>query len=156
MPTKVTISNGSIARKTWSCKGKTLDEVFKNLNKHGWWGRYRSNLTMKSTPAKTGLQVKIAGKPIIIMPKWSDYSKAAPADKKSWDSMYKALLKHETNHHSITEKHLKELKTDVEKNGEMDKNEMLKAWNLAMKQLAKKQETYDSRTDHGSKEGVML
>ena len=156
MPPKVSIPSGSPARKSWSCKGANLDEVFKNLNKHGWWGRYRSNLAYNAKLGSNVVSVSVTAKPVVIMPKWAQYGKASADDKKAWDKMYKALLKHETNHHTITDTHLKELKKNLEKGGEIDGKELKKAWESSMKELEKKQKTYDSRTDHGSKEGVKL
>ena len=88
------------AKKDWTVSGGDIETLFNNLERHGWWGRYESHEDKK--PRKTGdkiTEVVITGSPRIILPKWKDYGKASRAEKKSWDDMYKALKKHEENHH---------------------------------------------------------
>ena len=69
---KVTVKIPKPSNSTWTVSGKTIPEVFKKLQKHKWWGRYRSNETYKDkkrNKEKLIEEIVISGKPMIIMPK---------------------------------------------------------------------------------------
>jgi predicted secreted Zn-dependent protease len=153
---KVTLGYGSPSNATWKVKGSDAETLFKNLNKHKWWGRYRSN--SKGTWTGKGAKissVKIAGKPVITMPVWTEYSKVK-AGQKSWDKMWAALKKHEDEHHVIFDTAAQDFKKMLEKGGDLDPKDMQKAWDKFVKDTQKKQDAFDSKTGHGSKTGVVL
>ncbi len=144
-------------RTTWSVKGKNLEEVFKNLNAHRWWGQYKSGESIKWT-LKDGKvdAVQVLVKPLISMPKWSGLSKATKEEKKSWDLMSKALLKHENEHHKVFLKVLEAWVKKLETLTALDKKALEKAWKAFGKEAQKQQDVFDKKTDHGAKKGVVL
>ena len=154
---KVTLKIPKPAAKTWTVKGKTVDELSKNMKKHKWWGRYVSNPNY-SYKDKGAIVTELVfkPKPVIYMPVWSEYSKASKADKKSWDDMYKALKKHEENHHTILLSESEAWKKTMDKLGDLDKKKMEVEWVKFNKATQAKQDGYDTKTDHGGKEGVTL
>jgi predicted secreted Zn-dependent protease len=154
---KVDLGYSKPSSKTWKVKGQDAETLFKNLNKNAFWGRYRSNESARFSgkSAKIDL-VKVAASPTITMPVWSDYPKAPKEAKASWDKMWKALKKHEDNHHTIFDDAAKALKKSLEKNGDLDEKDVSKAWGEFLKATKKSQESYDTRTKHGKSEGVIL
>lgn len=154
---KVTCKISKPSQKTWKVKGKTLDELVTTLDKHDWWGRYRSEISYSYKEKGGTVSVfSIKAKPVIHMPAWGEYSKASKDDKKAWDTMFKALLKHETNHHALFLEACAIWARDMDAEGEIDKKAALKAWKDFETNLQKTQDDYDSKTNHGAKEGVML
>ncbi|MFQ5622090.1 MAG: DUF922 domain-containing protein [Paracoccaceae bacterium] len=154
---KVNLKIPGPSNKTWTVKGANLEEVFKALKAHGWWGRYRSNESAKFTgKAKKFDTVNLSAKPVITMPKWANYGKAAKDEKKSWDDMWKALKKHEDQHHTIFQTAAKEWKASTEKGGDLEPKEMDKAWKAFLADSQKRQDDFDKRTGHGKKTGVVL
>ncbi|GAA6199184.1 DUF922 domain-containing protein [Aquicoccus sp. SU-CL01552] len=154
---KVTLKIPKPASNKWTVKGKTIEDLFKNLKKHKWWGRYRSHSEC-SYKKKDGVvsDFILKAKPEIIMPVWANYSKASKEEKKSWDDMWKALKKHEENHHVIFKKEAEAWKKAMEKAGDLDEAKVIKAWNKFGKEAQGKQDAYDKKSDHGIKEGVIL
>jgi len=154
---KVTLKYSKPASQKWTAKGKTMDDLLKNLNKHGWWGRYRAQPSYsykEKNGTVSGFTLK--AKPIVIMPAWSDYSKATKDQKKSWDTMWKALKKHEDNHHVIFDTAAKAWKKAMDKAGDVDAKEAKSKWDAFIKDTQGKQDAYDKKTGHGEKEGVIL
>lgn len=154
---KVTLKIPKPKDNTWTVKGTTILELFKNLNKHKWWGRYRSNPdhSLKEKDGKVS-EFTLKAKPEIIMPKWSTYSKASKDEKTSWDDMCKALKKHETNHHALFEKEAAAWVDAMDKKGDLDKKAAKKEWDKFLKDTQTKQDAYDTKSGHGKKEGVIL
>lgn len=153
---KVTLSYSAPSNKTWNVKGADAESLFKNLEKNGFWGRYRSNSSGSwSGKGKKIDSVKITGKPVILMPSWTEYSKIKDGQA-SWDKMWKALKKHEDNHHKIFDEAAKAFKKELEKGGDLDPKDMTKAWDKWLKDTQKKQDDYDKKSKHGQNEGVIL
>jgi len=142
---------------SWTVKGKDIEEVFKNLNAHGWWGQYKSGESIKWSVKDGKVEaIQILTKPIITMPKWANLSKATKEEKKSWDVMSKALLKHEIEHHKLFLTALEEWAKKMETLKDLDKKGLEKAWKAFSKESQKRQEAFDKKTDHGAKKGVIL
>jgi predicted secreted Zn-dependent protease len=166
-------------------KGKTLDELRDNLNKHDHWGEYScsASTSYRTDRDKNVTEVGITSTSLIKMPVWSDYSKADKSDKAAWDAMYAKLLKHENNHHALALEVIAKFFQEItDKNGEIDainkkmekekdeaKRDKLKKGFAAMtesvikarltqlgKDLQSVQDTYDASSDHGKKEGVKI
>ena len=155
---KVTLKVPSPSSKPWTVKGADLKAVFDNLNKHGWWGRYRANESYKGKPDKSGniVTVALSAKPVVHMLKWAGYGKAKPAEKKSWDAMWKALETHEKNHHKIFSDAAAAWKKALEAGGDLSKSDMAAAWKKFTTDTQKQQDDYDKRSKHGANEGVIL
>lgn len=153
---KVTVSYPKPKAKSFNVKGKSIPEVFKSLNKNAFWGRYRSDADIdwgKDDPVK---KADITAAPYIILPTWTDYSKATKDEKKSWDDMMKALEKHENNHHKIFEDAVEEFKKSIEKRDDLSAKDAKALWKDFLKDTQDAQDKYDTRTKHGEKEGVEL
>jgi predicted secreted Zn-dependent protease len=154
---KVALKVPNPSKKSWTVKGKNLEEVFDNLNKNAFWGRYRSNHKYKSSGKGDKIDtVTLESGPVITMPAWGGYSKATKDEKKSWDTMFKALQKHENNHHDIFVKAAEDFKKEMERGGDLTEREVERAWSAFDSATQKLQDKYDSTTDHGKKEGVIL
>lgn len=154
---KVIVKIPKPGNKTWTVKGKTLDEVFKNLQKHKWWGRYVSN-PKYAYKDKDGIVTELTFKPqpVIFMPVWSGYAKATDADKKTWDTMWKALKTHEGKHHTLLLAEAESWKKAMDKLGDVNKKTMQTEWVKFNKATQAKQDAYDTSSYHGGKEGVTL
>jgi predicted secreted Zn-dependent protease len=154
---KVKLGISKPSRKNWTVKGKGIEEVFANLKKHGFWGRYRSVPSYKASDERVIYStVKISARQVITMPSWSGYGKADKEAKKSWDTMYKALLKHEAQHGEIFEAAVQELKSQIEAGEDLDKKQIDEACDAFTTDVQKQQDKYDSSTKHGTSEGVIL
>ena len=142
---------------TYSVSGKTINAVFETLNKRSFWGRYRSNASYKATFQLDGhIDVfTLTSKPSIIMPKWKEYSKGNKGQKASWDNMWKKLNTHENNHHKIFEDCVADLEATVTSTDVLEAD-LAKFWKDETKGWQDMQDAYDSKTNHGVKEGVEL
>ncbi|KAE9625468.1 DUF922 domain-containing protein [Parasedimentitalea maritima] len=142
---------------TYSIGGKTIEAVFKALQKRAFWGRYRSNASYKASFQLDGhVDVfTLTSKPSIIMPKWKDYGKANSGQKDSWDAMWGKLNTHENNHHDIFKKCVAELEAAVTSR-DIVKADIDKFWTDETKDWQDKQDAYDTKSGHGVKEGVVL
>ena len=145
------------ANKTWNVKGKTVQELLDNIERHGWAGLYLANPSYAyKQPKDIVTQFTLKTKPLITTPKWSDYSKATKDEKKSWDKAMQGLKKHENNHHEIFCKEAKLWKAKMKKMGDLDKGDMESEWGTFMKLVQGKQDTYDTKTQNGVKEGARM
>jgi predicted secreted Zn-dependent protease len=157
---KITIKIPAPKEKSFTVKGSSIPEVFNALEKHGFWGRYRSNETIAYETDKKDKNLyiggSVSGAPVVTLPKWANYGKASKPEKKSWDDMMKALTKHEYNHHTKFEDSAKDWKKEMEKGDDLSKKEMTASWDKFVKELQKTQDAYDARTKHGLTEGVEL
>ena len=155
---KVKLTIPGLKTKAWAVKGKTLEEAFECLQAHKWWGRYRSHQSYAASfdKEKKIYTVTLKAKPEIIMPKWSGYAKATKAEQAEWDKMCKALERHEKNHHDIFLKAAEAWRAELEKGDALDAAGMKKAWSSFNTDTQAKQDSYDSSSSHGQKEGVAL
>lgn len=157
---KITLKIPKPKESSFTVKGASIPDVFHALEKHGFWGRYRSNETIayETDRKDRALYVggTVSGAPVVILPKWANYGKASKDEKSSWDTMMKALTRHEYNHHAKFEDAAKDWKKAMEKGGDLSKKEMTAAWDKFVKDLQKTQDAYDSKTRNGQKEGVEL
>ncbi len=153
---KVTLSYGKPSNKSWKVKGGDANTLFANLNKNGFWGRYRSNVSASWSGKGAKIDAfKLTAKPVVLMPSWTEYSKIK-AGQKSWDKMWKALKKHEDNHHTIFDTSAKAFKKKLEVEGDLDPKDMKKTWETYQKDAQKLQDDYDKKSKHGKNEGVIL
>jgi predicted secreted Zn-dependent protease len=164
MPVTVTVTLAKPdVRNSRKVKGKTIREVLGELNAFEEWGYYDSrqldsnSATFDKNGKVTGVRIDMS--PVIIMPEWTEYKRASKADKASWDKMYKALKKHEENHHAIQKKCLEEFKNKIEKEfktKDLDVNTLKERVVTEQTKFQEKQDDYDKATKHGKTEGVIL
>ncbi|MEX0969544.1 MAG: DUF922 domain-containing protein [Paracoccaceae bacterium] len=153
---KITASIPKPTVKHFNVKGKDLDKLFDSLEKNGFWGRFLANEAVNwgnKDPVET---VKLSGKPVILMPKWADYSKADKDAKTAFDKMYKVLLKHENNHYAIFLEQIAIFSTELGALEELAAKDAKKKWKTFLETHLKAQKKYDDSTHNGEKEGVAL
>ena len=153
---KITASIPKPTVKHFNVKGKDLDELFEALESHGFWGRFIANEAVNwgsKDPVET---VKFSAKPVILMPKWTDYSKADKDAQNAFDNMYKKLLKHEKNHWAILLERVAIISQELQQMETLSASDAKKLWKTFKSDHQKAQKKYDDKTDQGVKEGVEL
>ena len=140
--------------------GTTLKEVLKQLNKRDEWGTYDSTQNQKSDAKADGdgnvLSVTLSFSPEIELPEWSGYGKATKEQKKSWDNMMAKLTKHEKNHQDIQKGALEDFKKKLKSAKTLDKDTLKDMIKDFKEDTQKQQDSYDTSSGHGAKEGVEL
>lgn len=146
-------SNGS-----FSVKAKKLSDVKEELQSKGEWGKFSWSLDYSIDNDANGnaVKVRLTVGYDIEMPKWPAYKHQTQQVKDSWDEMWRALKKHENGHLSIFEENVERLKNEFEALNETKGGEIKKKNNDAVKEIQKKQDEYDVKTDHGKNQGVIL
>lgn len=144
---------------TYSVSGNTIEQVFNNLEKRKFWGRYRANQSKTASYQLDGhiKTITITAAPVITMPKWKNYSKGNKGQKATWDNMWKKLKAHEDNHHKIFLKCVDGFETDL-KAENVTKTDLPTHWSDATSDWQDDQDAYDSpgQSNHGINEGVEL
>jgi hypothetical protein len=135
--------------------GKTLKAVLAKLEKLDEWGTGGGNLDgtgkdgqIEAKPSDDGKGYTIAlkGKFFLTLPKWTEYSTATDAQKKSWDAMIANLKIHEEEHVAIAYRGAEKLIKDL-----TGLDVSLAAQKVADAQTdgQNKQDDFDTKTDHG-------
>ena len=166
-------------------KAADLDALRDALSRFKHWGEYDAGADAgyKNKSDKQIVEVTLTAKPVIQMPVWQGYSKASKDDKKAWDDMYAKLAKHEMNHHylslevyakffmeiDVKNSEIEALNKKLEKESDEKKRDALMKKYTPMtvalmktrlaqlsKDLQAAQDIYDTKSDHGKKEGVKL
>jgi predicted secreted Zn-dependent protease len=154
----ITINKPKVS--TFRISGKTLREAMKALDARDEWGLYDGTANSKSSAKVDAdgniVSVTMEMGPEIQMPVWSGYSSATKEQKASWDRMYKALLAHENKHHDIQTDCVEDLKKAIKDAKTLDAKSLKKLIEDSQKACQKEQDSYDSRSGHGAKEGVEL
>ena len=154
----ITVNKPTIS--TFSVAGKTLSDVKKNLDARDEWGLYDATQNFKSSakldPDGNVVGVTMVLSPKIQMPSWSGYRAATKTQKASWDTMYKALLAHENQHHAIQLDCVEDLKKAIKAAKNLDAAALNELIDKCQKACQKKQDAYDTSSGHGAKEGVVL
>ena len=145
---KVVLKIASPSTSAYRVKGKDLKEAAEYM-------RSNPNFSYKHKDGNTN-QITITAKPTIAMPQWPGASKLKGNDKKAWNSMMRALAKHEAHHHKIFETDAKKFKKETEAAGDIPKGETAGKMTAFFTASQTNQDKYDTRTNHGEKEGVKL
>ena len=134
-------------------RGKTLEEVARELDRLDEWGKGGGSLITDRIPAgnSTDLTVKRHGQLQLRLPSWPNYASASKAAKAEWDQMMGKLRAHEQRHMEIAIEHGDALAKDLVGKEIGKIAGMVTARN---KQMAADQQKLDADTDHGSKPGV--
>jgi predicted secreted Zn-dependent protease len=139
-------------------KAETLGGALKELEKRDEWGQHEGGIS-PTVKVKDGnvTELTLAGTSEIQMPQWSGYNGAPKACKKEWDRMYKALDKHEEEHRTLYVDVVEKFAEGLRKKTDPLTVEQVKALIKALdKKLDDDSEKYDTKTGHGSKDGVNL
>jgi hypothetical protein len=136
--------------------GKTLKAVLAELEKLEEWGtgggnvggtRKDGQIEAKPSDDGKGYTVALKGKFFITLPKWTEYSTATDAQKKSWDAMIANLKTHEEEHVAIAYRGAEKLVKDLT-GLDVDLAAQKVADNETETQ--DKQDDFDTKTDHGN------
>lgn len=136
----------------YTLQAKDLEQALAELNQRKEWGEFTWRMDYRWDGNTPILEPSFK----IIMPKWPAYADQKQTCKDAWDSMWKALSKHEDGHREILEKLFSKLVADLEA---LPDSEAKKADGLiaaTLKSMKADQVTYDTQTDHGKSRGVEL
>jgi predicted secreted Zn-dependent protease len=89
----------------------------------------------------------------ILMPRWPEYTSAAPAPRQEWDRFWVALDHHERGHLALVHQYLDGLDHRLHGFSESDAQQ---AWADALAALAAASDSYDAQTDHGRNDGTVI
>ena len=149
---------GRITNARFRAEGKTVEEVVKFLNSKEEWGRFDWKLEYKIWPNPQGTVRVIVLKPWfkISMPSWRGYTRQSQAIKNAWDSMYRALRKHENEHKTKFITDLQKLQRKLEMMDPCAQSECKNILDEAMKEIQTVQDKFDVETNHGKDRGVVI
>lgn len=141
----------------FTVKGDDIKSAVKFLNSKGEWGKFKGDIKYKYW-ADSGNVTKVRLTPSykIKMPSWPAYRKQPQTVKDDWDSMYKALLKHENKHKEIFITGLNKLEKDIEALSAITVNDLKSMLAKEVGAIQKKHDAYDKQTEHGAARGVEL
>lgn len=96
--------------------GKDIKSAVDFLNARGQWGNFNGNIKYKcwGNTGKVVYKVRLIPSYVITMPNWPAYRNQTQKIKDSWDTMYKALKKHEGGHREIFQQGLNKLIQDIQ------------------------------------------
>ncbi|MGR3723499.1 DUF922 domain-containing protein [Abyssibius alkaniclasticus] len=153
---KISTSIKKPTTKHYNIKGKDLDTLFANLEARAFWGRFVANEAVNWGTKDPVEKVTISAKPVIFMPKWTEYSKADKDAKTRFDKMYKALAKHENNHFYHLLEQVAIFVARLDGMETLSAKDAKAEWKTFLADHSKAQKKYDDVTNHGIKEGVEL
>ena len=155
---KVILKISSPKTVNYKVKGKTYTEAANFLINKPFSACYEAHPSFKHKFDNAGNtnQITITAKPTITMPQWPGASKLKDDEKKHWAAMMKALAKHEKKHHKIFEDDAKKFKKSAEADGDIPKADVPAKMNTFFTDSQGNQDSFDHKTDHGKKEGVVL
>lgn len=133
--------------------GKTLAQVFRQLNALGRWGVGGGSARADPTPPGSNPNVTVAlhGNLVLRMPVWTGYAKASSAARAEWDRMVGTLRTHEQRHVEIAIEELDTLASNLQG---ADVTQIAKMVTRANKAMNDRQRELDHDTDGGTKPGV--
>lgn len=133
--------------------GSTLEQVGRQLNAQGEWGRGGGQISADNIPPGNSptVDVNLHAGLVKILPQWLGYSSASAAVKAQWDKMFAKLDAHEQRHVDIAIEEADRLKRDLVGKSIDAVGPMVTAANGRM---ATRQRQMDAETDHGAKAGV--
>ena len=155
---KVTLKIPSPKEIPYPVKGKTYDEARDFLLSKPFAACYKANPSHTEKHDNDGntYEIIISAKPTVTIPKWNGESKLKGDEKKNWVAMMTALRKHEAKHHKIFEDEAKTFKKAMAREDPFPKEEVDGRMYDFYSAGQDKQDAYDSKTNHGEKEGVVL
>ena len=123
------------------------------INPNYWWDETNAKCSMK----KVLFKVKYT----IILPHWTNYRKVSRDWQQAWDRFYTALEAHENKHKDITIRAAKEIEASIMQLGDREscaelKLEADRICRDGYKKLRQTQIKFDTDTNHGATEGVIL
>lgn len=138
--------------------GKDLGSVAKELGGRDEWGKFVGKLGLKWRGDAQGNATRVRLSPTytITLPTWPHYRKQPQSCKDAWDTMLRALKKHEDGHKQIFTHGVAELVRKLEALREAKGSEVEALLARASKDIQAKHDRFDRETDHGRSRGVEL
>lgn len=142
----------------YTVQGKDIKSAVQFMNSRGEWGDFKSSITHKHWENASNIvnKVRLIPSYVITMPNWPAYRNQTQDIKDSWDTMYKALLKHEEGHREIFQQGLNKLIQDIDDLPNPTPNDFESLFNQSIKAMQKKQDDFDTETEHGAARGVEI
>jgi len=138
--------------------GKDLESVTKELGGRDEWGKFDGTLGLKWRGDAQGnaTRVKLSPTYTITLPTWPLYRKQPQSCKDAWDTMLRALKKHEDGHKQIFTHGVDDLVRKLEALQAAKGSEVETLLDRAGKDIQAKHDQFDRETDHGRSRGVEL
>ena len=138
--------------------GKDLGSVAKELGGRDEWGKFDGKLGLKWRGDAQGnaTRVRISPAYTITLPTWPQYRKQPQSCKDAWDTMLRALKKHEDGHKQIFTQGVTELVRKLEALRETKGSEVEALLARVNEDIQAKHDRFDRETDHGRSRGVEL
>lgn len=155
---KVTFKPSKPKAEFYILKAKTYDGVRAEFDRRTHSGCYHANPghSYKTDADDVVISISMTCSPTIEMPNWPHAKKLKGKEKKNWDSMIKALKKHEAEHHTIYLKDTKVFKAKLKTAGNFPEADFATKMSEFYSSAQTHQEEFDVKTNHGGKTGVKL
>ncbi len=92
----------------------------------------------------------------ITMPNWRGYRRIAQECQNEWDTMWRALERHEDGHRAIFDQGITTLVSDLNALTSATGSQIDARMQQARSDIQDAHDAYDTRTDHGKSQGVEL
>ncbi len=138
--------------------GVDLEHGYRALSDREEWGEFKGAISYKrkGDAQRNVTSVRIVPTFPIAMPTWPGCRNQPQECKEAWDTMWRALKKHETGHCEIFERGLSRIVGDLETLQDAKGSELDAFMREAMKAIQAEHNKFDRKTDHGSSRGVEL
>ena len=155
---KVRVAWGKRRKSKYRVNAPNLAAVEKALKSRTEAGEFAYSLKWKATHDAKGYVTSIVVEPSwkILMPVWPEYRTQPQRCKDEWDSMWRALERHEDGHRRIYREAVVQLTKQLEKLPRTRKEDLSTLVNQRIKELKEAQAKYDKKTEHGAARGVQL
>ena len=139
-------------------KGADLESARKFLSGREEWGLFVGDFSYKwKGDAQSNVSlVRIEPKFTITMPSWPAYRNQPQQCKDEWDTMWRALGKHEDGHRDLFERGISQLLSKLEALEAATGREVDDFMEQARAEIQSEHDAYDTRTDYGKSRGVEL
>jgi predicted secreted Zn-dependent protease len=143
---------------TYRVAGKNLDDIAKVLSGREKWGKFEGTIKCKWQGDAKGnaTLVRLTPAYTITMPVWPGYKAQPQACKDAWDTMWRALKKHEDGHTQIFTQGVSALVSTLEALRNAKGSEIDTLVGKASKAIQAQHDKFDRETDHGRSRGVEL
>jgi hypothetical protein len=136
-------------------RGRTLEEVARELSTLPEWGEGGGRIRSEKIPAGTSEEVtaRLSANLVKRLPRWARYREASAAAKEEWDRMMAVLTAHEDRHVEIA---IEEADRCASELIGAEVGEVADIVTEANRRMAERQSEYDDQTENGRLEGVEL
>ncbi len=143
---------------TYRVEAADLESAAKVLNGREEWGHFAGRFSWKWTGDAKGNATSVRIEPTftITMPSWPAYREQPQPCKDAWDEMWRALRRHEEGHKELFTDALSGLVDQLEALDAATGREIDDLMEKTESAIQSAQSEYDTKTDHGRSQGVVL